>query len=97
MNFEELKKREDLMVDIEELKQRANAYLNETNKEKLRKDLEDLGCIVEEVESLEFENYISELKVYYSASKFPSTSYDIDETKKEFKSNGRNIWELCAA
>lgn len=95
MNINELNKRDDLMVDSDELKERIDSYFENISKEELKKDLEDVGCKVEKVNAPEIENYLLEAMNYIS-SKSDEEMYAISDVRKYF-SEEKDVWELAAA
>ena len=72
MKFEELKQREDLMVDFDTLSKEIDEYFENISKEKLKMDLESVGIEVKEIKEVaevELESYLSQNNLYSTNKK----------------------------
>lgn len=62
MRLEDLDKRDDLMVDLEKLKDQMDNYLENVSREELKNDLEKAGIKVQDISNNELDYYTSEME-----------------------------------
>lgn len=80
MRLEDLDRRDDLMVNLEELKEKMDSYLKNVTRDELKKDLEKVGITVEDVSSHELDYCSSEIDL----SEFIDKEFTFDSDLNNF-------------
>ncbi len=88
MKIENLDQRDDLLADPEQLKEEIDLYFENISREKLKKDLEEAGFVVEDLKTFDFEECLSDIKIKMSNNQ---NNYIITQASKEYDDDEKDL------